>query len=109
MNIFNNDLHLFIAGLNPSQWFPIQGPSEDWLWFCLASLAHNLGKGNEQRFEEQIEDLRRTSYWAWADKFALVMANWSLRRREAGGRARERLETPLAVVTFRNRQLYSCC
>ena len=30
----------------------------------------------------------------------MVNANWSRRLREAGGKARERLETPLAVVTF---------
>ena len=47
-----------------------------------------------------LDDLRRTSYWAWADRFAVAIANWSRRSREAGGKARERLETPLAVVTF---------
>ena len=47
-----------------------------------------------------FDDLRRTSYWACADRLAVVIANWSRRAREAGGKARERLEMPLAVVTF---------
>ena len=51
----------------------------------------------------RFDDLRQTSYCAWAERFAVVIANWSRRSREAGGKARERLETPLAVVTFETR------
>ena len=100
MNVINHGFHLLIARLQPSEWFPIQGPTEDWLWFCLASFAHNLGNSNEvTKDTSRLDVLRRTSYWALAERFALVSANWSRRRREVGGRARERLETPLAVVT----------
>ena len=97
---------LLIARLQPSEWLPIQGPVEDWLRFCLASFAHNLEIENKVLNAFRFDDLRRTSYWAWADRLAVVIANWSRRAREAGGKARERLETPLAVVTLEAR-LYS--